>query len=60
MVARSGNGAPLLVIGIAAAAASVTTPRMPAQDTTADSRGDSESVAGVGGCRAGAGGRTGR
>ena len=35
MVARSGNGSPSAVVtGIAAAAASVTTPRMPVHDTT--------------------------
>ena len=46
MVARSGNGSPALVRGIAAAAARVTTPRIPAHDTTADSRGVSESPGG--------------
>ena len=35
MVARSGNGSPAAVVtGMAAAAASVTTPRMPVHDTT--------------------------
>ena len=46
IVARSGNGAPPLVSGMAAAAASVTTPRIPAHDTTADSRGLNESPGG--------------
>src|SRR5215207_7411361 len=39
MVARSGNGSPEIVVaGIAAAAAKVTTPRMPVHDTTMLSR----------------------
>src|SRR5690349_5089612 len=39
MVARSGNGSPDIVVGgIAAAAAKVTTPRIPVHDTTTLSR----------------------